>query len=299
MEYEFRTDVRDNEKLRESFNELTRKTFCFDFKEWYETGYWGKEYIPHVLVDNGKVISNVSVNLMRFKTPEGIKNYIQLGTVMTDEQYRGKGVNRYIMERILEEYQDRKEGIYLFGNDDVLDYYPKFGFKPADEYEYVCTIRKTSSTDKYTLMQIDPWDTIWQKRLDECMKEQDAMEGCHNNAFRMCNNTGLYRFWLNAVFGDKVYFIPENEAFVIAEAVNNILEIHEIFGKKSVDISLLAETFREKTSVTDIRLHYTPTNCDGYEIQRHKEEDGTLFILGGDLHNKMKDKIMFPEMSHA
>lgn len=39
MEYEFSNSVRDNDKLRKSFNELTRQTYGFDFADWYEAGH--------------------------------------------------------------------------------------------------------------------------------------------------------------------------------------------------------------------------------------------------------------------
>ena len=37
------------------------------------------------------------------------------------------------MEWILQNWSDRCDGIYLFANDTVLDFYPKFGFLPAEE----------------------------------------------------------------------------------------------------------------------------------------------------------------------
>ena len=77
--------------------------------------------------DEGRVVSNVSVNRIRFDLGGKKKDYIQIGTVMTDEKYRGKGLNGQIMERVLKEYEGKADGIYLFANDSVLNYYPKFG----------------------------------------------------------------------------------------------------------------------------------------------------------------------------
>lgn len=60
MNYEFTNKVRTNDVLRKSFNELTQKTFWFNFEDWYKKGHWQDMYIPHVLVDGEKVVSNVS-----------------------------------------------------------------------------------------------------------------------------------------------------------------------------------------------------------------------------------------------
>ena len=66
MEYKYYNNIKDNDILRESFNDLTRKVFGFDFSNWYAKGHWGDKYIQHLLVDgNNKVISNVSVNIMK------------------------------------------------------------------------------------------------------------------------------------------------------------------------------------------------------------------------------------------
>lgn len=68
MEYKYYNNIKDNDMLRESFNDLTSKVFGFDFSNWYAKGHRGEKYIPHVLVDdNNKVISNVSVNIMKFE----------------------------------------------------------------------------------------------------------------------------------------------------------------------------------------------------------------------------------------
>lgn len=74
MKYKYSNNVKDDNVLRQSFNELTRNVFGFDFNDWYTKGHWGNKYIPHVLADNNKVISNVSVNIMKFDVNGQIKN---------------------------------------------------------------------------------------------------------------------------------------------------------------------------------------------------------------------------------
>lgn len=64
-----------------------------------------------------------------------LKKAIQLGTVMTDEHYRKKGLIRKLMDTILKEYENY-DLIYLFANHSVLDFYPKFGFKKVIEGKY-------------------------------------------------------------------------------------------------------------------------------------------------------------------
>lgn len=89
--------------LRRTFNNLTRETFGFDFEQWYIDGYWQKRYIPYSLLDGDRVVANISVNDLNFLVMGEKKRYIQLGTVMTDKAYRGLGLSRALMERVLDE----------------------------------------------------------------------------------------------------------------------------------------------------------------------------------------------------
>lgn len=286
-------DVRNNEKLRASFNELTRKTFGFDFVNWYDKGHWQEKYIPYVCIKDDKVVSNVSVNIMDFEVNGEVKHLIQLGTVMTDEEYRGQGLNRQLMEEILEEYQGKVDGIYLFGNDSVLEYYPKFGFKPAKEYEYSKAVQK--GAHGYEIEKVDMSDEAACQRLYAAITG-----GCANDGFFMCDNLGLYQFWL--VWNmENVYYVPEAEAYVIAEAENGRLFISQVFGGKELDMDRFAVAVGAlvEGGLEEISLGYTPINKESYTVKEHKEEDCTLFVLGTELEKMLEDKIIFPIMSHA
>ena len=299
MKYEFCKKVRDNENLRESFNELTRQTFGFDFVGWYEAGQWGDFYIPYVLLDGEKVVSNVSVNIMRFDAQGVEKNYIQLGTVMTDNAYRGQGLNREIMEYIIAEYKDKVDGIYLFGNDDVVNYYPKFGFKPAKEYEYYLPCEKVVDVEPYILEKVNMQDKMQAEKFYDYMRayQLDISQLNQNDAMYMSENVNLFQFWLGVGYGDSVYYLPEMNAYAILEVDGTRVLVCQIFGKEEVEMLRLAKGLC--TGMTEVVLGYTPVHKEKYLVREHKEEDCTLFIIGEDLACMEQDKMMFPVLSHA
>lgn len=134
-----------NDALRHQLNALTRKTFGFDFEKWVATGYYEGDYIPYSFVENGKMLSNVSANRMRF-LQNGVEcNYIQIGTVMTDEVHRNKGLARRLIEYVVAEYKDKCDGIYLFANLEALGFYRKTGFSEGVK-EYRCTLKPNMIT---------------------------------------------------------------------------------------------------------------------------------------------------------
>lgn len=283
---------RNDKELLDSFNELTRNTFGFDFTGWHAAGHFGEMYVPHVILEDGKVVSNVSVNRMQFDVGGVIKNYIQLGTVMTDEKHRRQGLNRQIMEAILSEYVDKVDGIYLFGNDGVLDYYPKFGFVPSKEYEYYMLYEKEEAVVAYALERANMEDAEQVRRLDDAI-----MAGSVNDAFYMSENLDLYHFWLDAEHPESIYYIPQVEAYVIAAIEDDRLMVYQVFGKQKVDIRRLSKAFAGNFS--EVVLGYTPVHREEFCVRVHKEEDCTLFILGDDLKCVSKEQMMFPLLSHA
>ncbi len=299
MQYNYSKTVKNNPVLRESFNELTRSTFGFDFSQWYARGHWGDYYIPHALLDGEKVISNVSVNLMQFDMGGTEKNYIQLGTVMTVPACRNQGLNREIMEQILDEYTGRADGIYLFANDEVLDYYPKFGFKPAKEYEYYLHCKKQEKITPYSMKKVDMSEEKNCLRLYSFIQDYSISPEFpnKNDAMYMNQNLSLYQFWMAFGYDEHIFYLTEEDIYVIAEINKNTLLIHQIFGKQQADMMRLSKSFGEH--VEEMVLGFSPVQKELFLVREREEEDCTLFILGEDLKCIERDRLMFPVLSHA
>lgn len=293
--YRLTTDVRGDETLRASFNALTRRTFGFDFIKWYARGGWGGDYIPHALLDGERVVANVSVNRMRFQTGSGRKDYIQLGTVMTDPEYRMQGLGRALMECVLERYAAGADGVYLFANDSVLDYYPKFGFRPAVEYETVIPVGSAADARPYALERVDLEDPVARERFYAALRNLE--QGQENDALFMSANRGLYQFWLDGEYADCVYFIPERSAYAVATTEGERAQILQVFGRERVELLSLVRGLGAQARETV--LGYTPARREGYTVRRYREEDCTLFVLGEDLLGVERERLRFPALSHA
>ena len=64
--------------LRHELNALTEATFYFNFESWVVNGYFEGDYIPYSFEEDGKILSNVSANLMHFVQNGEKRNYIQM-----------------------------------------------------------------------------------------------------------------------------------------------------------------------------------------------------------------------------
>ena len=279
---------RDDKHLRDSFNLLAEQTFDgLNFEGWYQNGFWGDNYDPHSIVTDGRVVSNVSVNRTDFLVDGRRWRMLQLGTVMTDPAYRGQGLGRAIMEYMEREYAD-VDGIYLFGNDSVVDYYPKFGFRPAREYAYS---KKVSMTGERKAEQV-PMDGPggWTK-LSAAMEKSTFREGC-----KMVGNPELIFFYVSQFMQEAVYHIPHLDAWVIAEPEDGVLTIHNIFADETVTIDDVAAAFG---AVTELRLGFAPADPTGWEIAELREEDCNFFVKGSFFAEFEEKKLRIPSLSHA
>ncbi|NGY75654.1 GNAT family N-acetyltransferase [Bacillus megaterium] len=132
----FIKDYKDNHILRKSYCELANNIFGIDFNEYYEKGFWSNKYVPFSYVYENQVIANVSVNILDLIVRGEKKKALQIGTVMTDLNYRKQGLATDLMNKVLDDYRDSYDFMYLFANKNVLDFYPKFGFSVVEENEF-------------------------------------------------------------------------------------------------------------------------------------------------------------------
>ena len=289
--YGYAVNFKDNDGLRSSFNSLTRRTYGFDFEEWYQNGYWQNRYIPYSLLDGNNIISNVSVNVIDFLFVGEKRKFIQIGTVMTDKDYRNQGLNRFLMERVLEEWEDRCDLIYLFANDSVLDFYPKFGFVSAPEYQHSKAISAENST--YNVTKLNMSD-----EKDRILLFNTINGSVHFSQLAMHDNASLVMFYCTSFMNQNVYYIKALDAIVIADFNDNVLHLNDVFCRSNVPLDDIIAAMVNK-EIKKIVLGFTPKNTASFEETLLNEEDTTLFIMKDKSDIFKNRKIMFPVLSHA
>lgn len=287
MNYSIEKNYRNNDVLRASFNRLAEKTFGLNFENWYQNGFWKDNYIPYSVVIDGEVVSNVSVNACNMNYKGRIVKLIQLGTIMTDNDYRGKGYARALMEEVIKDYDGKVDGIYLFANDSVLEFYPKFGFKEAKEYQYTkeVTISDECKAQNIPLKGKDDFD--------RAIKILDTNE--QNAQLYMVGNSGLYMFYLSQFMTENLFYIEECGSYAIAEMEDDTLILHTIIGNGAVDEVIRAFGSQVKKAV----LCFTPKDTDGFEKSELHEEDTTFFVQGKFFEENHNEEYMMQAITHA
>lgn len=283
-----------DDTLRHALNDLTKKTFGFDFESWVTGGYFEGDYIPYSFIEDGTIISNVSANRMTFLQNGVEKNYIQIGTVMTDKAYRRQGLAKKLMDHVVKQYKDSCDGFYLFANLDAVDFYDKCGFSKETEYRY--SIKNEFCMKKSAgeiFMPVNTGDKqMKQKYMD--MVRRSAV----NSSLEQLNKFGLQMFYTADM--ENIYYAKDMDCFIVADMEENTLLLQSIICENHV--TLLDVLQRVRGEYHKCQLGFTPALKD-MDICVAEQYDGAddyrLFYLGEQLKSIENEKLYFPELSHA
>lgn len=290
---EFITNYMTNAEKRGMLNGLTRRIFGFDFENWVSGGYFEGDYIPFSFEVDGKIISNASANIMHFIQNGTRRKYIQIGTVMTDEAYRNRGLAADLIRRITERYSGECDGFYLFANLNALDFYRKQGFTEGMQYRYSLRPEVFLNSSRGGFVKLDPSDKGTAKKYLEAVRGSAV-----NSALEQTNKFGLQLFYTAGL--DNVYYDPELDCFVVMEPDSTSLVLQSVVSTKRVP--LLEVAARLPSGYDSVSLGFVPLpedisicECAPYD----GADDYRFFYMGGSLAGIETHKLYFPELSHA
>lgn len=289
MNYKLIKNVKDDAKLRESFFELARSTFDLDFEPWCQKGHWSDRYLPYAFADGEKIIANASANILDIRLNGRDKKYLQIGTVMTDPDYQNQGLSRKLMQEILKDWEDQCDGIYLYANDSVLDFYPKFGFVKAVEYQ-ACT-------------HLEPFDMKVRKLNMDSPEDRQLLLNSyqHSNPYSSMtfeNNPGLLMFYCDQYLREMVYYLEEFKTVAVIEYEEDQLICYDIFSEREYHIKTILSVFAAG-QVKNAVLGFTPKALDQFQVTERNVEDETLFVLAEKENIFAERQMMMPLLSHA
>jgi GNAT superfamily N-acetyltransferase len=286
MDYVLKKGYQGDGKLRSSFNELATETFGLNFENWYQSGYWGEKYIPYSIIVGNQVVSNVSVNLIDCGYRGRIRHYVQFGTVMTRQAHRHRGYCRLLMETVLKDYASC-DGFFLYANDNVLGFYPRFGFQEMKEYRYEKEEDGGRGVAERVSMETKG---DWSRFL----AEKNRRSG---NGLLDMQTDGLLMFYLAQFMREDVFYVPQEDAYVVAEIGNGKLVIYDVYSPRPANMVKICGAFGKE--IRKVQYAFPPRDTDGLRCVEWKAEDTTFFVLGQKIKQDMETIKSFPEIVHA
>lgn len=290
-QYQLTKSIKENQELFASFNQLAEETFEISFKKWKTLNYWQASYIPYALVNQGEVIANASITKGELVVNEKRLQVIQIGTVMTKKAYRSQGLSKQLLEKIIADYYDQVDMIYLFANETVLDFYPKFGFKRVDEVSVVIPTKQL----------IEKESGIVKCQFESVKEKLEKQARSRNNDYLdtyMVDNYSLTMFYFSTVFSEMIYYLAALDCFVTYEIDGNELHLFDILSTKKISMKEVL-CYLPVKEVGNIICHFHVKEESDLmmTIQREPLDDDALFVLGKRAEEL--EEIKCPLFSHA
>ncbi|MCM3666792.1 GNAT family N-acetyltransferase [Mesobacillus subterraneus] len=268
------SNYRDNELLRSSFIQLAADIFGLDFKNWHKKGYWGERYVPYSFAEGDRIVANVSVNRLEIIMDGKSYRGLQIGTVMTHPDYRNRGLSASLMNHILDEYSGKYDFMYLFANDNVLDFYPRFGFERMEESQYSVSFFSGDRGGKLRKLAIgDSNDLLL---IEKMVYGREPV----SRSFGTANSGGITMYHVLNVFADHLYYFEEEDSIVIFTKEEDKVHLYDVISKAPININMLLERITPKKT-SEIVFHYAP-DYEGLEYELSPfQREGALFVKKG------------------
>jgi hypothetical protein len=256
--------------------------FSFDLSFWRNKGHWKEKYIPHSLVSDNQVVANISASVMQLQI-NGIETQaVQLGSVGVLPEFRGIGLSRVLMERVLDEYNNYPL-IFLFASEDVSQFYTKFGFRRVDEsIPYINIVNDIVKTKPIKI-------TIESQNINRLLNSNIQ----YSSIIDARGNPSIYWYHLLYNFKENIYYIQERNIIFIAKYVNHSVELYDVMSESKVAFEEV-KSYILKDETNKVYFHFTPDWLDvKYNVMPRK--DNALYVYGELLADISRSK--FPKTS--
>ncbi len=283
--YDVIENYRDDKKYRNQLFDLIDVVFPkYDFRKWYETGYWFNEYVPFSIEQNGKIVSNVSISKMKVYLNGNLINAIQFGTVATHPDYRKRNLSRYLMEYVIDKYEDSTDLMFLFANDSVTEFYPKFGFERKHESVFKLTDNLPKPTYGARKLRID-------NSNDNALITNFIENRCITTKLFGAVDFGFITMWhLLNIFPHDIYYLEDDNAIFVITEENNELHIWDYIAPFVNDFNALLPKIIENENLKAVHFYFSPDALAYPFDETYKTDDSPFFVRGEFLEDGIKFK---------
>lgn len=306
-------DYMQDAAVRAALGALTQAAFGFDFEAWAARGFCAHgAYVPYSFEEDGRILSNVSVNRMEFCLNGEKRRWLQLGTVATREDMRGRGLARRLVEIALADSMDGCDGVYLFANPEAAGFYEKCGFTRGIEYRSFPRAEAYLNTDARLSSMRERGDSRAEARLDTGARFVPVNPGderalaayqraVHETepyaALWQENGFGLATFYtMNA---ENAYYCPALDAHAVVEDGS----LNAVFARNMPLLrAVLAALAASENVETPTVIGFTPRPEDADACVREPWDGGDdyrLYGRGRVLEEIAANRLCFPALSHA
>ncbi len=291
IKYNLVENYRNDVAMINQYHNFISKIFpLISFKEWYEKGFWTSKYIPYSLIKNDEIISNVCVAIMDVIVDGRKKVAAQIGAVGTLPEYRHKGLSRYLMNYVLEKHSPDVQFFFLFANETVMEFYPRFGFNNIIENIFVAENKIPMSN--YCARKLNPADKEDYVLLQALLKKRRPITEC----FGAENYDHITMWHILNVYRNDMYYLEDEEVIFIKTEAEGSLNIWEVIFGDEFNISEALRKIIGSSIIRRINYHFPPDQLK-YEFNRVINKQSGLFIKGQTFEKS--SMVKYPETAQT
>jgi predicted N-acetyltransferase YhbS len=269
--------TRDDRAWHEAFHVYVQRVFpSISFRAWVEHGGWDERYAAFACVEGGEIVANASVCEMDLVLHGRRVRGLQLGAVGTLPSHRGRGLSRSLIERILERAQP-DDLAFLFANDTVLDFYPRFGFTRVRQS--VFRAERQLAPQGPRLRALDLGSAADRALLQRIARS--ARPTSRHFGVRDYGSTVLW-YWAN-FFPRGLRYAEDQDAIFVVQTDRERLRLLDVLAAEplALDLEPLLPRLLSRP-VTSIELGFTPERylSDALPVEEYVESP--LFVRGAE-----------------
>jgi len=215
---------------QEAFIEFVPRVFPISFGRWTAYGGWDDTYRAFALADGERIVASASLARMDLVLHGKPVRGWQLGAVGTVPAYRRRGLQRSIMQRLLAQCP-AEDLIFLFANDSVLEFYPRFGFQRRRESLFGAEHHAAPSGTPLRTLDASNAD-------DRALLLRIAAEAQPITSLFGARDYGRTLLWYLCNFrGDHMRYVAEHDSIIVSTQVGDTLYVYDILTRAAFDLA--------------------------------------------------------------
>jgi len=236
------------------------------------------------------VVANISINKMDLVWEGQAKKALQIGTVMTHPDYRGRGLGASLMKTVLAEHGENYDFVYLFGDASAVGFYRKAGFSEIEESQFTMTVNPSeANTD--SPRQLDLNDSTDRALFDRLT----SMRVPISQTLGAVNDQHLLLFYGLLAFANNLYYLEEQDALVMYRVKESTLHLFDVISAQTVSLEKVLRRILTP-EVMLVRFHFTPDLENRNVLCEQMQTEDALFVKPAV---KATKPFTFPYTSHA
>ncbi|HVF18501.1 MAG TPA: GNAT family N-acetyltransferase [Steroidobacteraceae bacterium] len=263
-------------ELHEAFLDFVPRVFpSISFRRWNELGGWHPNYCAFVIFEGREIIANASLQRMELVVRGQRVTGWQFGAVGVLPDWRGRGLQRQLMGHVLGQI-DQRDLVFLFANDDVLDFYPQFGFRPVTEWLHGIDMHIEPQASALRRLSLDSADDR------ALLTRLAAISQPVSERFAAINYGGILLWYWTNFHQDHFYYHAGDDAIVVAEEDAEVLRVLDVIAQRPIDLAAYLPHLVSRPT-DHVEFGFTPDRYWPGATPFCEYLESPLFVLGDSL----------------